>query len=316
MDINGIYENLRNMNDDTIGKSVKFFLIKESDTDKKTKVVYSVDMESDVQKNLYNIVINFFRDKRKREREQKDYDIVMQHSHFKGYYLLGADKYESVKNFTALLEKREKISSIKGYEITDFFAYAISITINNQEKVYFIGEISALSKLSKTKVLGNLKDNKLKSVKEDNLLGFSSNMGMFIYKEELLINQIRLFEKCCNMSTEFEAKAITFIDSLKELDSIENFDDFQKISDVDAGAVRRLAKLSEYPDRVKKFFDNKDEIKTVLESEEFKEKFEGIKLENGKLLYDENYRHQFITLISDSAYESIVGKEKRIDETL
>ncbi|EHT1795060.1 DUF4868 domain-containing protein [Staphylococcus pseudintermedius] len=314
MNLDYIFYKLKDMDDQTRNRSVKFNMIKESDNSSDI-LLYNVEVESSVQESLFNVVYEFLNHKKRREKEQKEYDAIMQHNHFKGYYCIENDKYNGVKKFDELL-KNDKLESTSGYDINDFFAYCIEICICNTETFYYVGQITALSKLSKTKLIGNITDKKLKRINNDELFGINNNMGFVSFNSEFLINQISIFEKYTQMNSEFVKSAKDFVKVLSEMDVIENIDEMKLQFETDSIIARRLSKLSEYPDRVKNFFDNKEEINKVLESDEFKDKFKGIKYVNGKLLYDNEYRNQFITLISDSAYESIVGKEKRIDETL
>ncbi|MFW3611029.1 Kiwa anti-phage protein KwaB-like domain-containing protein [Staphylococcus caprae] len=314
MDLESIFDNLKNMKEDEIKKSVRFSLEKKAENDTGKNLFYEFDVEGDVQLELFNLVKNYFNDKRIRDRSTKKYDAVIQRRGETGFYLINKNDYTQVSEFIERINNDTRIKTSKNIDIDEFIAYVIAIEYSTNNYVYYIGEISALSSLNKTKFIGNITDDKLKKINEKNLVGFNQTMAMFIHDNEMLINQIRIFEKLCNMHTEFEKLAKELLDTISSYDVINNFEEFKASVEMDNKFKRRLAKLNETPDRVIAFLENIDNVKDVLDSPDFKDKFEGIKLEDNKLKYEKTKTQQFITLISDSAYESIVGKQKRLDE--
>lgn len=97
---------------------------------------------------------------------------------------------------------------------------------------------------------------------------------------------------------------------------IDGIVDFKNITEEDARIARRLTKMNKDPERVKGFFSNIENVSRVLKDPSFKQQFEGIEFNAGKLQFSSDKRQQFVTLIADAAYESIVGKQKRIDHSL
>lgn len=316
MDLENLFIKLKEMDDDVITKSVSFSLVKKADNNENENLFYKYRIEADVQKGLYNLVKNYFNDKRVRNRNQNKYDAVIQRRDNKGYYLVNKFDYNHVKEFFNTLKNTKTIGSSKNIKIEKFIAYIITIEYETDKFIYYLGEISALNSLNKTKFVGNITDDKLKRVDENNLVGFNEKMAMFVYEQEMIINQISIFEKLCNMHIEFDEQASQLLETISEYDVITNFNEFKKRIQKDSKFSRRLAKLNEQPERVVAFFKNINNVNQVLESTEFRGKFDGIELVDGKLVYKENLTQQFISLISDSAYESIVGKQKRLDENI
>ncbi|WP_436942109.1 Kiwa anti-phage protein KwaB-like domain-containing protein [Staphylococcus xylosus] len=316
MDLENLFIKLKAMDDDVITKSVAFSLVKKADNNENENLFYKYRIEADVQKDLYNLVKNYFNDKRVRNRNQNKYDAVIQRRDNKGFYLVNECDYNHVKKFFNALKNTKTIGSSKNIKIEKFIAYIITIEYETDKFIYYLGEISALNSLNKTKFVGNITDDKLKRVDENNLVGFNEKMAMFVCDEEMIINQISIFEKLCNMHIEFDEQASQLLETISEYDLITNFNEFEKRIQKDSKFSRRLAKLNEQPERVVAFFKNINNVNQVLESTEFREKFDGIELVDGKLVYKENLTQQFISLISDSAYESIVGKQKRLDENI
>ena len=315
MDLESIFNNLKKMNEDEIKKSVTFSLIKKAENDKEKNLFYEFDIEGDVQLDLFDLVRKYFNDKRIRDRATQKYDAVIQRRGDKGFYLIKKDDYTQVSNFFEAIKNDTRIKTSKDFDIDDFIAYVVTIEYSSNKYVYYIGEISALTSLNKTKFIGNITDKKLKKISEKNLVGFNQTMAMFIHDNEMLINQIRIFEKLCNMHTEFKKIADELLETISSYKVIDNFEEFKNEVEIDDKFSRRLAKLSETPDRVIAFLKNIENAKDVLASPDFKDKFKGIILKENKLVYDKTMTQQFITLISDSAYESIVSKQKRLDET-
>ncbi|HGH0840640.1 TPA: hypothetical protein ACJHIH_002360, partial [Staphylococcus pseudintermedius] len=83
MNLDYIFYKLKDMDDQTRNRSVKFNMIKESDNSSDI-LLYNVEVESSVQESLFNVVYEFLNHKKRREKEQKEYDAIMQHNHFKG----------------------------------------------------------------------------------------------------------------------------------------------------------------------------------------------------------------------------------------
>ncbi|WP_301406218.1 Kiwa anti-phage protein KwaB-like domain-containing protein, partial [Enterococcus entomosocium] len=146
--------------------------------------------------------------------------------------------------------------------------------------------------------------------------GFSKNIAMVIYDDEVLIKHLPIFEKCCQMETEFKKNSAEVLNSIASFKFIDNIEELLHTAEKDTRIARRLTKMNSDPDRVKAFFTNKDRVKLVLKDPEFNDKFKGIEYNGSTLVYDSKLRQQFITLISDASYESIVGGQKRIDNSL
>ncbi|EGO8938097.1 DUF4868 domain-containing protein, partial [Enterococcus faecalis] len=226
------------------------------------------------------------------------------------------DDYDGIKNFIDLFDDVKPADTIKGIDVEEFIAYSVHVKTPEGLEFIFVGEFSKLSKVSKMKIVGNLKDNKFKKLDTSDTFGFSKNIAMVIYDDEILINHIPLFEKCCQMETEFKKNSAEVLKSIESFNFIDNISDLLDTAEKDTRIARRLTKMNSDPERVKAFFTNKKRVKLVLEDPEFKDKFEGIDYNGETIKYDKKLRQQFVTLISDAAYQSIVGGQKRIDHSL
>lgn len=164
MDLESIFNNLKKMNEDEIKKSVTFSLIKKAENDKEKNLFYEFDIEGDVQLDLFDLVRKYFNDKRIRDRATQKYDAVIQRRGDKGFYLIKKDDYTQVSNFFEAIKNDTRIKTSKDFDIDDFIAYVVTIEYSSNKYVYYIGEISALTSLNKTKFIGNITDKKLKKL--------------------------------------------------------------------------------------------------------------------------------------------------------
>jgi hypothetical protein len=265
---------------------------------------------------LLAFFINYFQNAQIRNREQIPYDVVMSRPEKKNFFVCETSKYDGVSKFYEKFEEDKHYSSTEGKNVTNFIAYALKIYLTNDEHVCFVGAFTSLSQIKKTKFVGNLKDKKLTKVESDNMFGLSPTMALLMNNKEVIINNIPIFEKCCELSTEFKKNASDVIDIINEYGVLKGIDEFRATAQDDERIARRLTKMNQDPERVKSFFSNISSVKKVLKDESFKERFEGIEFINGKLEYKADKRQQFVTLIADAAYESIVGRQKRIDHSL
>lgn len=317
MDIEQLYKDVRavsELDEKKFEGSVEFFLLTEKQKD--GVQIFTPDVSNDVQRDLLAFFINYFQNAQIRNREQIPYDVVMSRPEKKNFFVCETSKYDGVSKFYEKFEEDKHYSSTEGKNVTNFIAYALKIYFTNDEHVCFVGAFTSLSQIKKTKFVGNLKDKKLTKVESDNMFGLSPTMALLMYNKEVIINNIPIFEKCCELSTEFKKNASDVIDIINEYGVLKGIDEFRATAQDDERIARRLTKMNQDPERVKSFFSNISSVKKVLKDESFKERFEGIEFINGKLEYKADKRQQFVTLIADAAYESIVGRQKRIDHSL
>lgn len=311
MDLNKLFDYSKKIFDnDNVATNVELFLLRK--TQNKEVILFSMDINNELQKDLLKIFLDNFKRPEKRKYTQSKYDVVTSGKFDKEYYTTSAQDYDGVNNFIKLFEE-EKLDNIKGLNEKDFFAYAVKVLMDD-EWFIFIAPFAKVSKISATKVLGNLKNEKLTKLENENTVGFSSSISMVIQKNQILMtNNLRHFESCCGMHSEFKKRAESILKKITKFNSIEDIDALMKVINSDSVIAKRLTKMDQHYDRVDSFFKNKSEVKKVLEDDAFKDKFKEIKYENGKIKFEKKHRHVFITLISDACYETLVGKTKGID---
>lgn len=317
LDINQLYKEVKlisELDDNSFEGSVEFFLLTEK---KKDGVqIFTPDVNNDVQRDLLSFFLVYFQNAQIRNRKQISYDVVMTRAEKNSFFICETSKYDGVNNFYDKFDKQKHYSSTKDKNITNFIAYALKIYISDDDYVCFIGAFTSLSRIKKAKFVGNLKDEKLTKVNSEYMFGLNPTMALLMYDNEVIINNIPIFEKCCEMDTEFKKNASEVIDTIDKYGVINGIEEFKNTVQDDERIARRLTKMNQDPERVKSFFSNIRSVRKVLNDKSFKERFDGIKFVNGKLEYKPEKRQQFVTLIADAAYESIVGKQKRIDHSL
>ncbi|EAA0165981.1 DUF4868 domain-containing protein, partial [Listeria monocytogenes] len=218
--------------------------------------------------------------------------------------------------FSKLEDENNHIKELKKLAINQVFAYSVRVKLETDNYLYFFGSFKNLAKIKKGKVIGNLKKNELVSLESNSVLGLDGNIKLLFWENDILIRQTRFFEKLCDLSKLYKNESQKVLKVISEYAVIENMTRLTELANENILIARRLTKLNSDPERVKNFFKNVENVEKVLQDEKFNDKFTGITYVDKKLNYDENEPNKFITLIADAAYESIVGKEKRIDKGL
>lgn len=208
MDLNKLYNYSKSLIDDgEVATNVDLFLLRKSKDD--DIIVFSMDVDNNLQKDLLKTFVDYFKRSEKRNYPQNDYDVVTSGKFDKEYYKTYTTEYTGVKRFIESF-KDGFIDNIKGLNETSFFAYAVKVHMEKNWFI-FIAPFAKVSKISATKVLGNLKDNRLTRLDNQDTVGFSSSISMIFEEKELLMtNNLRIFEKCCGMKEEFQKEQNRF----------------------------------------------------------------------------------------------------------
>lgn len=314
MDINSIYRGVKNTEKKDLEKSIELFLIKKADNGSGV-VLYTPEVKGNVQLDLLEFFNKFFHRSEARNKEQEEYDVVVTKTN-KQYLTSRSSDFDGIKIFIDKIKNNDFLDDTEGISESEFIAYGIKVMFLDDSYFCYIGEFTSISKVTKMGLIGNLTNNQLKRLNKKNVFGFNPKMSLMIYEDEILISNVRMFEICCDMKKEFIKKSKEVINKINEYGVINNIDQLDITCDGDSRIARRLTKMYSDPERVEAFFSNVDKVDEVLNSKKFKDKFEGIEYRNGKLEYDPKYRQQFITLIADAAYRSVVGGQERIDKSL
>lgn len=313
MDINKLYQRTKKMfDDDDVATNVELFLLRKPK--KEDVILFSLDIDSKLQKDLVKIFLGNFKRSEKRNYKEKNYDVVTSGKFDKEFYSTCADDYNGVKVFIQSFEEEEILTNIKGLDESSFFAYAVRVSLDDDSFI-FLAPFAKVSELSATKVMANLKNNKLTKLPNDRTVGFSYSVSMIIHKNEVLMtNNLSLFEKCCGMNKEYKEAAKSLLNKINNYNSIDGIAEIDSVVDSDGTIAKRLTKMNQHYPRVEAFFKDVKNVKKVLDDDAFKDKFKEIQVtKDGKIKFDKKNRHVFITLISNACYETIMGKYKGID---
>lgn len=311
INIEEMYTKIENLREKCNGK-VALFLIRYK---KEEPLFFKPHIQQEVQEELLDIFLDEFKNISKRNVQQEEYDFVINNNDIN--YFTKKDKFNETNNFFSKLENKEyHIKELKEIAINQVFAYSVRVKLDTNEYLYFFGSFKNLAKIKKGKVIGNLKKNELVSLESDSVLGLDGNIKLLFLGDDILIRQTRFFEKLCDLSKLYKSASKQVLQTISEYAVIENMNGLTDLADKNILIARRLTKLNSDPDRLKSFFENVKNVEDVLQDPEFNNKFTGITYVDGMLKYSENEPHKFITLIADAAYESIVGRQKRIDNGL
>ncbi|WP_313999916.1 Kiwa anti-phage protein KwaB-like domain-containing protein [Lactobacillus paragasseri] len=234
----------------------------------------------------------------------------------KSYNIIGAeDDIVEVTNVADFNESWDKIkqsfaqptiSSRVTVNHYDFFTYELDTS--NNKKMYVLRRINKV-KAIKSGILGKLFDGEFSKIETSNLLGIDNAIDLLIYEDKIWVFKHIALERIFKLKDEFKEKAKEVLENKIFTDKIKNFDNLKERALKNGNYVKRLAKLHD-SSQVTLFLDKIDKTEIVIE------KFAlDIEVENGVLIYrDETQVGNFINLMQDSYYQTLIGEENGIDE--
>ena len=234
----------------------------------------------------------------------------------KSYNIIGAeDDIVEVTNVADFNESWDKIkqsfaqptiSSKVTVNHYDFFTYELDTS--NNKKMYVLRRINKV-KAIKSGILGKLFDGEFSKIETSNLLGIDNAIDLLIYEDKIWVFKHIALERIFKLKDEFKEKAKEVLENKIFTDKIKNFDNLKERALKNGNYVKRLAKLHD-SSQVTLFLNKIDKTEIVIE------KFAlDIEVENGVLIYrDETQVGNFINLMQDSYYQTLIGEENGIDE--
>lgn len=234
----------------------------------------------------------------------------------KSYNIIGAeDDIVEETNVTDFSESWNKItqsfalptdSSTVKVKCYAFFTYELET--NDNKKMYVLRRINKV-KAIKSGILGKLLDGKFSKIETSNLLGIDNAIDLLIYENKIWVFKHIALERIFKLKDEFKEKAKEVLENKKFTGRIKNFNKLKKRALKNGNYVKRLAKLHDNS-QVTLFLDEIDKTKIVIE------KFNlDIEVENENLIYrDETQVGNFINLMKDSYYQTLIGEADGIDE--
>ncbi len=259
-----------------------------------------------VSKNVQQEIINII------ENQISYYDK----QNLKQYNIVGAVddtvEYADTKDF--INELNDILTSLKKPTVSnnidpnsfDFFTYEIKD--KNNKSIYVFRKINRMKALKKG-ILGEVANGSFSKIKSSKLLGIDNAVDFIVIDDKIFIFHHISLERVLKLSDKFKDKAKEVLSNDEFPQKIKNFDKLKEKALENGNYVKRLAKL--YKDGgVTTFLKKIDKTRDVIKQFNL-----DIEVSNGKLIYrDETQIGNFVNLMQDSYYKTLIGDQKGIDE--
>lgn len=188
----------------------------------------------------------------------------------------------------------------------DFFTYEIKD--KNNKSIYVFRKINRMKALKKG-ILGEVANGSFSKIKSSKLLGIDNAVDFIVIDDKIFIFHHISLERVLKLSDKFKDKAKEVLSNDEFPQKIKNFDKLKEKALENGNYVKRLAKL--YKDGgVTTFLKKIDKTRDVIKQFNL-----DIEVSNGKLIYrDETQIGNFVNLMQDSYYKTLIGDQKGIDE--
>ncbi|MFV8260038.1 Kiwa anti-phage protein KwaB-like domain-containing protein [Aerococcus viridans] len=274
------------------------------DYNQKNYTIFSPDITPGVMDGIRNIII---------ENITKNIDIKVEE-----YNEVGAldntnesakvadfDKVESLLKTVKDNPSNPKITVINPEEI-DILIYEIHI---KDEAYYFIRRHQKLRNIRNRGFFGMMDKGKLNKIESSNFLGLDDKIDLIIHEDDILILAHTAFERIFKLSDIFIEKAEKLLDNNKFRDQINNFEGLKNDILNNMNYVKRVSKLS--------LDDSQLFLKDLSKTKEIVETFNlDIAVDTNENVIHYNDKTQagnFINLMQDAYYKTLIGQEDGID---
>ncbi|MCE0560912.1 DUF4868 domain-containing protein [Limosilactobacillus fermentum] len=188
----------------------------------------------------------------------------------------------------------------------DFFTYELKST--NNKPIYVFRKINRMKAL-KRGILGEIVKGRFNKIKSSELLGIDNAIDFIIINNKIFIFHHISLERVLKLNDQFKDKAKDVLSNDEFAKKIKNFNELKKRALENGNYVKRLAKLYKN-NGIIMFLDKIDRTIKVID------KFNlDIEVKNGQLIYrDETQIGNFVNLMQDSYYKTLIGDQNGIDE--
>lgn len=188
----------------------------------------------------------------------------------------------------------------------DFFTYEMNDKKGNP--IYIFRRINRMKALKKG-ILGRLQSGIFSQIKSSNLLGIDNAIDFLVFNDQIFIFHHISLERVLKLKDKFKTKAEEVLSNSEFTKKIKNFDNLKEKALENGNYVKRLAKL--HGDKgVTAFLDKIDKTKAVIDQFDL-----DIEVSNGQLIYrDDTQIGNFVNLMQDSYYRTLIGEQNGIDE--
>lgn len=272
---------------------------------KRDNDLYSITptIESKVQTEIINII----------EAQIFYYD----NQRLKSYNIVGSsDETVEVTEFENFKDELDEIiSSLKVPNACsnidpndyDFFVYELR-NKKGKDPVYIFRRLNKMKALKKG-IIGQIINGAFSSLESSKFLGIDNALDFIVINKKIFVFHHISLERILKLKDKFKEKAKEVLNNDEFPDKIKNFNKLKEKALENGNYVKRLAKLHDNG-KVTAFLDQIDRTKSVIDQFDL-----DLEVENGKLVYrDETQVGNFINLMQDSYYRTLIGKQNGIDE--
>ncbi|MCP9327723.1 hypothetical protein [Liquorilactobacillus satsumensis] len=308
------------------------YYLEEKDVSK--LLVHHFDVDKKIEESMVGRLKKAFSDKKLKEYDLKEFNLIENND--KTFYECSKKRFSNLEKGIKSLEK-DSSKEFLANDLSNTVSAIVKITYDNTTNLLFIGinNFNALkSKRLSSGFIGNVSNHSLSKIDDDNLIfGMGKRIDCVYFSDEevFIINPEGKsnFEKIFLLDEEYRRKVEKFANELKNysdtLVNVENLsnDLYGGVNSKKPFVDKMLAKMSE-ADKKKKLnqiLNDKEEFKKRLsdikqfkKDPKFKEKFNGLKVDenNGTMTYEEENIYPFLAVLADRPKESILLREKEL----
>lgn len=195
----------------------------------------------------------------------------------------------------------------------DFFVYNVCFENLNKE-LFFFRKIRRFKTFTKGFV-GSLVEGIFEKITDgNNLLATDGKIDFAMDDTNVYIFQHISFERVFDLKNEFSVKAKSVLDNVEKMNKIEGFEELRESAMENANYIKRLAKISNEANSntATLFLEDLKRTKRVIDK--FNLDIE-VDVTEGKMKFNnKSQTSNYINLMKDAYYETLIGNVKGIDE--
>lgn len=193
----------------------------------------------------------------------------------------------------------------------DFFIYEFPSNVPDEEPVYAFRRTRKMKFLKKGFIGRLFTEGYFSDLELKDLIGVDDYIDFIIYKDEILILQHISFERILKLNNQFTELAKKVLSNKKFSEKIVGFDKLKEGALSNANYVKRLSKLGS-DNNPTLFLEDLKATKNV--SEEFNLEIR-IDVEKDQIFYeDDSQLGNFINLMQDAYYHTLIGNKSGVDD--
>ncbi|MER0283836.1 Kiwa anti-phage protein KwaB-like domain-containing protein [Clostridioides difficile] len=198
----------------------------------------------------------------------------------------------------------------------NFYCLVIKFVENNKEKVIrFFRKVTKFKKLSTSGFMGFIKNNRFNTL-DSNLLGLDGFVDIVVYEGNVLILNHNALERVFSIADQYLEKAQNTIDIIRDINRIDNFEQFEEDCLNDRRITRTLTKMLSEETQLENCFDNFANVVNAIDLFQLDINIDR-NGERDKVIYENKEQlMDIIRLVRDSYYKSIIHDRKGIDDSI